>query len=206
MHAFTSFKHLRRLILIPAALACLGWADSMQELQSTAATVTSVKAAFIQEKHMKILAHPLTSQGTFLFKAPDSLRWEYDRPVRSILVLHNGKIRRFVKKNGRLTEDASAGLQSMQVVVQEITQWLGGRFEENPAFTATLEPGAKIVMTPRDEAIARLVRRIEILLSDRPGVIKSVTIYESEDSFTRLDFRNVTLNSELDADAFRTIK
>jgi len=178
----------------------------MQELQSTAATVTSVKAAFIQEKHMKILAHPLTSQGTFLFKAPDSLRWEYDRPVRSILVLHNGKIRRFVKKNGRLTEDASAGLQSMQVVVQEITQWLGGRFEENPAFTATLEPGAKIVMTPRDEAIARLVRRIEILLSDRPGVIKSVTIYESEDSFTRLDFRNVTLNSELDADAFRTIK
>ncbi|MBW2613250.1 MAG: outer membrane lipoprotein carrier protein LolA [Deltaproteobacteria bacterium] len=194
-----------RVLFIIAALACLGWADSWQELKSTAGTVTSVTAGFSQEKHMKILARPLVSQGKFLFKSPNSLRWEYTRPLKSILVLHNGKTRRFVQKDGRLVEDASAGLQSMQVVVQQITQWLNGRFDENPAFEASLAIGQKIVLSPRDAAIARLIQRIEILLSNRPGVIASVTIFESEDSFTKLIFQNVVLNTPLDDALFQQV-
>ncbi len=194
-----------RVLFIIAALACLGWADSWQELKSTAGTVTSVTAGFRQEKHMKILARPLVSQGKFLFKSPNSLRWEYTRPLKSILVLHNGKTRRFVQKDGSRVEDASAGLQSMQVVVQQITQWLNGRFDENPAFEASLAAGQKIVMRPRDAAIERLIQRVEILLSDRPGVIASVTIFESEDSFTKLIFQNVVLNTPLDDALFQQV-
>ena len=155
---------------------------------------------------MKILARPLVSKGILLFQAPDSLRWEYQQPVQSVLLLHNGKTRRFVQKNGSLVEDASANLQSMQVVVQEITQWLNGRFDDNPMFTARLEPGRKIVMVPREESFARLIQRIEVLLSDRPAVIKSVTIFESEDSFTKLDFKDVILNQKLDDALFRKVR
>jgi len=188
------------------AIMCLGWADSWEDLKKAAGTVTSVRAEFTQEKHMKILARPLVSEGVLFFQAPDSLRWEYKHPVHSILLLHKGKTKRFVQKNGRLVEDASANLQSMQVVVQEITQWLNGRFDDNPAFAAQLEPGRKIVMVPREASFARLIRRIEIELSDRPAVIKSVVIYESEDSFTKLDFRDVILNQKLDDDLFREIR
>jgi len=195
-----------KAVFILAAMACLGWADSWQGLKDTAATVTVVKAAFVQEKHMQILARPLVSNGTFLFKAPDSLRWEYLAPIKSVLVMHNGQIRRFVHKDGRLVEDASAGLQSMQVVIQQITQWLNGRFDENPAFSAALEPGPKIVMTPKDKALARLIRRIEIVLAEQPGVLESVTIFESEDSYTRLIFQNVTLNPRLGDTAFSIIQ
>ena len=98
---------------------CIGWADSWEELSSAAGTVTSVKAEFVQEKHMKILARPLVSEGILLFQGPDSLRWEYTQPIQSILLLHNGKTRRFVQKDGNLIEDASASLQSMQVVVRK---------------------------------------------------------------------------------------
>jgi outer membrane lipoprotein-sorting protein len=194
------------VIGIIAALMCLGWADSWQGLRETAATVSTVKAEFVQEKHMKILARPLISHGNFLFQAPDSLQWEYTQPVKSVLVLHKGQTRRYVDKEGVLMEDATAGLQSMQVVVQQITQWLNGRFDENPAFSAILEPGPKIVLSPKDTALARLIQRIEIELSHRPAVIKSVTIYESEDSYTRLVFQNVTLNEPLDDAAFSITK
>ena len=94
----------------------------------------------------------------------------------------------------------------MQVVVQEITQWLNGRFDDNPAFEARLEPGRKIVMTPRDESFARLIQRIELLLADRPAVIKSVMIYENADSYTKLDFKDVILNQKLDDRLFRKVK
>jgi outer membrane lipoprotein-sorting protein len=155
---------------------------------------------------MKILVRPLVSEGILLFQGPDSLRWEYTQPIQSILLLHNGKTRRFVQKDGNLIEDASASLQSMQVVVQEITQWLNGRFDDNPAFAARLEPGRKIVMTPRDESFARLIQRIEIILSHRPAVIKSVMIFENADSYTKLDFSDVILNQKLDDRLFRKVK
>lgn len=193
-------------IFLLTAFLCLGWADSWEELKTAAGTVTSIRAGFTQEKHLKILARPLVSEGVLIFQGPDSLRWEYKHPVQSVLLLHNGKTKRFVKKNGSLVEDASANLQSMQVVVQEITQWLNGRFNVNPAFAARLEPGRKIVMTPRDESFARLIQRIEILLSDRPAVIKSVMIFESEDSFTKLDFKDVVLNQKLDDALFRKVR
>jgi outer membrane lipoprotein-sorting protein len=193
-------------ISLLTAFMCIGWADSWEELKTAAGTVSSVRAAFTQEKHMKILARPLVSEGILLFQAPDSLRWEYKHPVQSILLLHNGKTRRFVQKNGNLAEDASANLQSMQVVVQEITRWLNGRFDDNPAFTARLEPGRKIVMAPREESFARFIQRIEVILSDRPAVIKSVKIFESEDSFTKLDFKDVILNQKLDDTLFRKVK
>ena len=185
---------------------CIGWADSWEELSSAAGTVTSVKAEFVQEKHMKILARPLVSEGILLFQGPDSLRWQYTQPIQSILLLHNGKTRRFVQKDGNLIEDASASLQSMQVVVQEITQWLNGRFDDNPAFAARLEPGRKIVMTPREESFARLIQRIEIILSDRPAVITSVMIFENADSYTKLNFKDVILNQKLDDRLFREVK
>jgi outer membrane lipoprotein-sorting protein len=196
---------LIKALFLLAAFMCIGWADSWDDLKRAAGKVTSVRAGFTQEKHMKILARPLVSQGIFLFQGPDSLRWEYKHPVQSILLLHNGNTRRFVQKDGSLVEDASANLQSMQVVVQEITQWLNGRFDENPAFAARLELGRKIVMTPRDESFARLIQRIEIVLSDRPAVIKSVMIFESEDSFTKLDFKDVILNQKLDDALFRKV-
>ena len=188
------------------AFMCIGWADTWEDLKTAAGTVTSVRAGFTQEKHMKILARPLVSEGVLLFQAPDSLRWEYTHPVQSILLLHQGKTRRFVQKEDSLIEDASASLQSMQVVVQEITQWLNGRFDDNPAFAARLEPGRRIVMVPRDESFARLIQRIEVSLSDRPAVIKSVMIFESEDSYTKLEFKDVILNQKLDDALFREIR
>ncbi len=206
MHKSSRLKLFAHTALLVATFMCLGWADSWEELKTAAGTVTSVRAGFTQEKHMKILARPLVSEGILLFQSPDSLRWEYRHPVQSILLLHNGQTRRFVQKNGSLVEDAAAKLQSMQVVVQEITQWLNGRFDDNPAFAARLEPGRKIVMTPRDESFARLIQRIEVLLSDRPAVIKSVMIFESEDSFTKLDFKDVVLNQKLEDALFRKVR
>jgi outer membrane lipoprotein-sorting protein len=179
------------------------WADPWEELKSSAGKITSVRGEFTQMRNMKILAKPLVSGGTFLFQAPDSLRWEYKSPLRSILLVHNGQTKRFVQKDDHLVADSSASLQSMQMVSQEIGRWLKGRFDENPAFSASLEAGRKIGLVPKDPSFAAVIQRIEILLSEREGVIESVTILEGRDSFTRIDFNRVTLNQPIEDSLFR---
>ncbi len=196
---------LIKVLFLVTAFMCLGWADSWEGIKKAASTITSVRAEFVQEKHMDILARPLVSKGIFYFQAPNSLRWEYRSPVQSILLMHDGRTKRYIRRNGAIIEDAGAQLQAMQFVLQDIAQWLNGRFEENPAFSASLEPDRKIVLRPKEKSLAAMIQRIELILSDRPGIIAAVMIYEGENSYTRFEFKNTVLNQPLQDSIFREI-
>jgi hypothetical protein len=92
------------------------------------------------------------------------------------------------------------------VVLDQITAWLSGSFDDNPQFQAVLSPGRTIVLTPREPALAGIIEKIVLELSDRPGVIDHVKIYEGEDSYTRLSFKDVRLNDTIDAAVFQEIR
>lgn len=193
--------------LVPVlALLCVGWADSWEQLKTSFGTVTSVQAEFVQEKHLPILAKPLVSKGVFYYQAPRSLRWEYQWPVQSILTMHDSRIRRFVASGASgFSEESGAGLEAMQVVLEEITQWLAGRFDDNPMFQVHLEPGRCIVLVPKDDAFRKVIQRIVLNLAQQPGMMQGVMIYESEKAFTQLTFSNTVLNAKIDDTLFHRI-
>lgn len=199
-------SHTRRIevLLLSAALACLGadWADSWDAIRRTAAGIDSIQANFVQEKRLAILARPLASHGRLVFRKPDSLRWEYDSPVKSLLLMHGGRTRQFVECDGRLIEAAGAAVEALPLVMGEITLWLGGRFAESADFAAELIPGRRVVLSPRNPALARIIRRIELDFDDTPGMIRRVTISESETSETTLEFDSARLNQPLAQDLF----
>ncbi|MBW2591118.1 MAG: hypothetical protein JRD71_10450 [Deltaproteobacteria bacterium] len=109
-----------------------------------------------------------------------------------------------MRKDG-FVEDSSANLQAMGFVLKEITMWLNGRFDENPQFTATLKDGHKILLLPKEKSFSMMIQKIELILSDRPGIIKSVKIFENENSFTKLVFKKSILNGKIDDSLFRKI-
>jgi len=200
-----SYGTLSIFVLITASCLTIGWADNWDQIKNAAGQVNTVRCDFIQEKHLKILANPLISKGVLYFKVPGSLRWEYISPVRSILLMHNGKTKRFIMRKDDFIEDSSANLQAMGFVLKEIIMWLNGRFDENPQFTATLEAGHKILLLPKEKSFSMMIQKIELMLSNTPGIIKSVTIYENENSFTKLFFKKTTLNDKIDDSMFRKI-
>ncbi len=155
---------------------------------------------------MAILAGPLISHGVFYYQAPGSLRWEYSRPVQSILLMHAGKIRRFVKGTDSFQEESSGGLEAMQVVLDQITFWLKGRFDESPMFASKLEPSGLITLTPKDDALRAVIEKIDIRMTQQPGIIKDVVIYESQDTYTRMLFTNTILNETMDDAVFRDMR
>ena len=183
-------------------LVTAGWTSSWDSIRSAARDIQSVQAAFTQEKHLQILAQPLRSNGRLIFAAPDRLRWEYQAPLASVLLMEAGKVQRFVKTGEDWTEDASAALPAMSFVMQEISRWMNGRFDENPDFEARLDPPGRITLTPRKEALAAVIQKIVLQLADTPGVIESVTVYEDETNFTRLRFTDVVVNQPLDPALF----
>lgn len=193
---------LAAIILI--AVLGIGWGDTWDSIRENAGKIQTVQADFVQEKHLPILARPLRSEGRFVFRMPDALRWEYTSPVQSVLLLHEGEARRFLPDGeGGWVRDETARLESMGVVLGEITNWLNGRFDENPDFTAELAPDRRIVLTPKSESLARIISRIVLALSETPGLMESVTIHEGPESFTRIVFPEPELNPQIDERVFR---
>jgi outer membrane lipoprotein-sorting protein len=196
----------RLLPLAVCALMLTGWAGTWDTLQRESEKLTSVSARFTQSKNMRILSRPLLSTGSFYFKAPDSVRFVYDTPVKSILLMHEGSVKRYTQGAEGLIEDSSAALQSMNVMLQEIALWSRGRFRESPGFSAELKAGdaPAILLTPRDEGLAKIITAIEIALApERPGAISTITIREGEGGTTVMQFSDVELNRALADSLFR---
>jgi len=196
------------LTVLAVLLGCgilVGWAESWEQIRQVSAGVSTVKADFVQRKHLKILARPLVSEGRFYFRSPDALRWEYLTPVRSVLLLSRGEVKRYIQRNGRLVEDNPGRVQVMKVILPEIAAWSQGRFNSSPTFSAELRPGPKsrIVLTPKDKSLGAIIQAIEITLSDKPGVIEVVRIIENAESYTVIQFKNVQTNQRLDDLIFR---
>lgn len=176
--------------------------SSCPALEHEPIPLRSIQADFTQEKHLKILARPLVSTGTFTFQAPGSLRWEYRTPVASVLLMHGGKIRKFVERDGQLVEDKGLGLDSMQVVLGQISNWLDGRFSDNDIFRVSEVDDHTVLLTPKDQALAGLISKIELRLADRKGLLEGVNIFEGPESYTRMTFQNPVVNQDISAAVF----
>ena len=183
-------------------------ADNFEQLRKDAANIQTIQARFVQSKSMKILSKPLISEGRFYYVSPDSFRWEYFKPLKSIVIAHKGETKRYISSGGKMTEDKTGGVQAMKIILNEITAWMSGKFDQNPSFTATLKEGTytEITLTPVGKSMTGMIERIIITISKKDAAVKSVKIIESENSLTRIDFSDAVINKVIPESTFQDIE
>ena len=104
--------------------------------------------------------------------------------------------------NGKLVEEKGASLDAMNLALEEITNWLAGRFTENPAFSAEFPDRERIILRPREKGLAAIISSIELHLSGSEGLLDSVIINEGQDAYTKTTFSDAVLNPQLDEHLF----
>ena len=172
-------------------------------LKEASRNIRSVKADFLQKRTLQILTKPLLSEGKLFFYTPDSVRWEYLGPLRSVMLQKGSTIRVYNFSEGKWKPEITQAVEARRMVLAEISQWFQGRFDESKAFKHIYSPGppACIILVP-GEGVNRFIQRIEIVLSVRPGVIDRVEIEEPGGSRTSIEFRNVEINSRFPSEVF----
>jgi outer membrane lipoprotein-sorting protein len=178
-------------------------AQDWTSLKEASRNIRSVKADFLQKRYLQILTKPLLSEGRLFLYAPDSLRWEYLSPLRSVMLQKGNTIQIYNFSEGVWKPEVAQAVEARRMVLAEISQWFQGRFDESKAFKHVYSPGppARVMMVP-GEGINRFIHWIEIVLSVRPGVIDRVEIEESGGSRTSIEFRNVEINSSFSPEVF----
>jgi len=200
----TGLLLLAVLLMSPLAVR----ADDFAELRKDSARISTISADFVQKKFMKILSKPLVSEGKFYFAKPDSVRWEYSKPVKSVVISSRGVAKRYIASEGKMVEDKTGGARAMKIVLDEIAGWMSGRFDSNPSFAATLKEGPPtvITLTPVDKSMSGMIEKIEVTISRKDMAMKSVRIIESATAETRIDFQHVIINKEINPSVFRDVQ
>lgn len=192
-------------VLITAAIfsAEIARAKDLTSLKEASRNIRSVKAEFLQKRSLPILTKPLLSEGKLFFYIPDSLRWEYLSPLRSVMLRKGNNIQIYNFPDGVWKPEMAQAVESRRMVLEEISHWFQGRFDESKAFKHFYSPGPpeRVILISR-EGIDRFINRIEIVLSARPGVIDRVEIEEPGGSRTSIEFKNVEINISFSSGVF----
>lgn len=183
-------------------------ANDFEQLRKQSANIKTIQAHFVQKKSMKILSKPLISEGRFYYAAPDSFRWEYFKPLRSIVITYKNNTKRYIASGGKMVEDKTGGAQAMKIVLNEVTGWMKGKFDQNPSFAATINEGAttRITLKPTEKSMTGMIEKIEIILSKKSATVKAVKIIESANNFTQIDFDNVEINKAINSSVFQDVE
>jgi len=197
------FIFLSALITVVVFSTEMAPAQDLTSLKEAFRNIRSVKAEFLQKRSLPILTKPLLSEGKLFFSMPDSLRWEYLTPLRSVMLRKGNNIQIYNFSDGVWKPELAQAVESRRMVLAEISHWFQGRFDESTAFKHSYSPGPpeRVILVSK-EGINRFINRIEIIVSVRPGVIDRVEIEEPGGSRTSIEFKNVEINLSLPSEVF----
>ena len=181
------------LVATGATAAAPSWYQDWNGIRKAAATIKTIETSFVQTRTLKILKKPLVSRGVMAYRRPNDLRWEYQSPLQTLLVVHGGNVRRLIKHGTSWVTDSSAKLEAMKVVLGEINLWLDGNFAASRTFRPELRAAdhgqpAHVDLVPIDPSLAKIISRIAITFAERPGTVNAIDIFEEGEGVTHIAF------------------
>ena len=122
------------------------------------------RAHFVETKEVSILDRPLESSGELVFTPPDRLEKHVTSPGDERLVVDRDRL--VIQRQGRRQELALADYPQVAVLIESIRGTLGGdRAALERTYTLELAgdaQGWRLVLRPRDAALAKLVTQVTI--------------------------------------------
>lgn len=163
----------------------------------------SIEANFIQEKHLWMLEEVLISEGGFLFKKENNVKWQYTSPIEYTIIIHKGIFT--IINNKKVKEFNINSNPLFREINKMIVTAIRGDFIDNPDFEAEFFEDHVSYMArlvPTNVNVSSILENIEIFFNKQNMQVVKVIFHEPGDDFTSITFLNKKINSDLSDDRF----
>lgn len=175
--------------------------DALVDIAKARSKLTTLQGPFTQERTIALLASKVKSTGKLWMVRPDRLRWELDAPdAATYWVLPDGLAYKTKSGKGKVAKGAQGPLGG---VLGDLLILLGGDLAElKGRYDLTLaKRDAKSLVIhaiPKDKAIAKSTKRIELSLGSDPAVLEKVVLVEAGEDRSEISFGTLTRNAPVD--------
>lgn len=173
------------------------------KVEASAASTQTIQSDFVQFKHLDFLSNDIETSGSMSFKSPNKVRWEYTKPYQYQVIFKEDKL---LINDGGTKSKVDIGSSKMFKKLNEliINSVKGNMFvDEDFTISYAQTPTAyKATFIPKDQKVAGYIAQFELLFGKDNAQVKEVKMIEPSKDFTRIIFKNRTLNSAIDDAVF----
>ena len=205
-------------LLIFAVLVCTGNVSSAQadhipmkdisgfkmQLDKMTGSVQTIESDFVQEKSLSVLSNRIISRGSFSFRKENNIRWEYTKPYQYLIILSGGRI--FIKEeSGQKQYDIQSNKMFM-----EMNRFISGCIQgdilknDRDYQIEYLENGQEyfVKLVPSSPSLREMLSEVQIAFDRNDLTVIRITMVESGGDYTRIDFINKKLNTDIPVEKF----
>ena len=168
-------------------------------------SVKSIKADFIQERHMAMFLDVLSAKGILYFEMPDKLRWELTEPYASILIFNSGNVAKFNREKGKYVR-MNLGMEDMfRESLRQIISVMRGDFKKvQKDYNISMAHGVdyRLVMRPVSTRMAEVIKSLDLSIDQRSNYVTKIVIREPKGDSIEIRFSGQEENSALDQRLF----
>jgi len=177
----SAIKYLAVLTLL--GLSSLAQAFDLSQLSAQLAKPEVIHGRFVQEKHLRALPQPLTSQGTFVLAKNHGLLWLLKTPVQQDYRITAQGIARREGQGWQLLPSKSAGAEQNRLFLAVLQGDSSGLQRD---FELALSGDAQkwqLTLTPRSLLLKQVFNRINI---DGGELVQRIELLETQGDSTVL--------------------
>ncbi len=169
------------------------------------ARIETLEADFVQRKESILLLEPEHSAGSFSYRSPDSLRWDYVSPSAVTVVLSDQEMITWYRDSDRV-ERLDLGRRADRILkllgpgasLAELERY----FTLRATFPAATGEPYRLQLEPRQRRIERRIREVGLELDPELFIPSFVRLVDAEGGVTEIRFDAIRVNGEVPADRF----
>lgn len=182
-----------------------GAVDKLEEvlsrIEDKVSRMESLRADFVQEKHLAILDKPIVLKGTLFMEKPNLFAWHVEHPLRYSMVVEGGVIRQWDEDTEQVQKISLGKNPAFKMMIQQMRDWFSGTYRPMLAeYRVSLLENDPITLEfiPLDNALARqVIERVTITFAGDERYIQQIQIVERGGDRTLLKFVDILLNAPI---------
>jgi Outer membrane lipoprotein carrier protein LolA len=186
--------------LVAVALAAEPF--SLEALAEANKSIQSLRATFVQEKHLAIFDEPVVSPGVIeIDRARSAVRWEFTG--KSVLLFAEGKVRRFGAEGKE--ETIAASDQGVQNIVAQMKAFLHGDFsamKELFSITPASDNSPQLHFVPKAKDLAKYITSLDIRWRANLSAPEYMLLVAAGDDRTEYRFAEPQIDLSIPAERF----
>jgi outer membrane lipoprotein-sorting protein len=201
----SSFLAIVVVTHVRGALADVALDGALADVAKARAKLKTLQGPFTQERTIALLASKVKSTGRMWMVRPDRLRWELDPPdAATYWVLPDGLAYKTKSGSGKIGKGAQGPLGG---VLSDMLVLLGGdltTLKTRYELTLIKRDATTCIVhaVPKDKALAKTTKRIELELGGDLVTMKRVVIVEAGNDRSEITFGTLTRDNPIDAKLF----
>lgn len=166
--------------------------------------VTSIKSDFEQHKVLSMLEETLISEGNFLYKKENNVKWQYTSPFEYTIIIANGKF--MINNEGRISEFDLNSNEMFRQINNMIITAISGDFIDNDDFSVIFKENSNFYLAelmPVEETVSEMLEAINIYFNKKNLGVEKVKFIEPGDDYTLIVFKNREQNITFNNNEFQ---